>query len=130
MPRSIAGVQRLEDTALTRAIQGEERMVVSAGKVLGTEVRHNEALVMFFLRNRRAHRYGASVLPGHPLYERIRADVLLQVAQESRANHEQVLLSLNQRLDEMRAREDEMARLEAEDWDEESDAEADCETQK
>jgi hypothetical protein len=44
------------DCALARAIAGEERLVVSAGKVLGTEVRHNEALVMFFLRSRRSLR--------------------------------------------------------------------------
>lgn len=71
------GIERLEDGALARAIRGEERMVVSAGQVLGTEVRHNDALVLFFLKNRRAGRYGAAeVKPGHPLYERIRAEVL------------------------------------------------------
>ena len=47
---------RLEACALARAIQGEERMVVSGGKVLGTEVRYNENLVMFFLRGRRGER--------------------------------------------------------------------------
>ena len=51
------GVMRLEDCALARAIEGEERMVVSGGKVIGTERRHNEELVMFFLRNRRGERY-------------------------------------------------------------------------
>jgi hypothetical protein len=78
------GVARLEYGALTRAIEGEERMVVSAGKCLGTEMRHNEALVMFFLRNRRPERYGpraneaAAFEPGHPEYdalvERLRAE--------------------------------------------------------
>ena len=72
------GIQRLEDGALARAIEGEERMVVSAGKVVGTEIRHNEALVMFFLRGRRADRYGAQVGAGHPTYERIRAEVLAE----------------------------------------------------
>ena len=68
------GVSRLEATALTRAIEGEERMVVSAGKVLGTETRYNEALVMFFLRNRLPQRYGAGELvPGHPDYEALRS---------------------------------------------------------
>ena len=52
------GVARLEAGALARAIAGEERMVVSSGKILGTETRHNEALVMFFLRNRLPARYG------------------------------------------------------------------------
>lgn len=70
------GVSRLEASALTRAIEGEERMVVSAGKVLGTELRHNEALVMFFLRGRLPHRYGSGELrPGHPAYEALRSEL-------------------------------------------------------
>lgn len=79
------GVLRLEDCALGRAIEGEERMVVSAGQVLGTERRHNEALVTFFLRHRRPERYAADQQPGHPLYERIRAEVLEEAALERRA---------------------------------------------
>lgn len=71
-----AGVARLESGALARAIAGEERMVVSHGQVLGTEIRHNEALVMFFLKNRRPERYAPNrdAGPGHPVYERVRAD--------------------------------------------------------
>jgi hypothetical protein len=53
------GVSRLEDSALARALQGEERLILHAGEVIGAERRHNEALVMFFLRNRLPHRYGA-----------------------------------------------------------------------
>jgi len=70
------GVTRLESGALARAIAGEERMIVSSGKVLGTEVRHNDALVMFFLRNRLPRRYGSGPLtPGHPEYETLKADL-------------------------------------------------------
>ncbi|MFU7529564.1 hypothetical protein [Qipengyuania sp. ASV99] len=77
------GVARLESGALARAIAGEERLVVSAGQVLGTEIRHNEALTMFFLRHRLPKRYGKSAQegafePGHPAYdalvERLRAE--------------------------------------------------------
>ncbi|MCL6252262.1 hypothetical protein M3P36_14565 [Altererythrobacter sp. KTW20L] len=107
------GVQRLEDTALARAIAGEERMVVSSGQVLGTEVRHNEALVMFFLRNRRADRYGGQVQAGHPLYERVRAEVLAELAVQSELDHEEVLRGLNAKFDMMRARESALAGLEA-----------------
>lgn len=53
------GVSRLEDSALARAMQGEERLILHGGEVIGAERRHNEALVMFFLRNRLPHRYGA-----------------------------------------------------------------------
>src|SRR5690606_28581746 len=73
------GVARLEDTALARAIQGEERMVVSGGKVLGTEWRHNDALVMFFLRGRRGERYAADwrhLRPGNAIYEKIAAEAV------------------------------------------------------
>ena len=111
------GVQRLEDCALTRAIQGEERMVVSAGKVLGTEVRHNDALVMFFLRHRRADRYATEVRAGHPLYERIRAEVLADLAADMPSGDE-LLEQLNARFDAMRANEEALARIENGDWDE------------
>ncbi len=74
------GVARIEDAALARAINGEERAIVSSGKLVGTEIRHNEALVMFFLRNRRPQRYDPArgmtddIGPGHPLYDRVRRD--------------------------------------------------------
>ena len=108
------GVARLEDCALARAIEGEERMVVSAGKVLGTERRHNEALVMFFLRQRRADRYGPDIRAGHPLYERIRAEVLAEQA-ANRPSKEQVLASINAKLDRMRERRAAAQRLLADD---------------
>lgn len=69
------GMARLEDSALARAIQGEERLILHGGKVVAAERRHNEALVMFFLRNRLPHRYDQQkeVGPGHPLYEKVAA---------------------------------------------------------
>lgn len=101
------GIERLEDGALARAIQGEERMVVSAGQVLGTEVRHNDALVMFFLKNRRAGRYNATeVKPGHPLYERIRAEVLAERYDEGEREAEEAIDALYQRMLKARSRHD------------------------
>jgi hypothetical protein len=77
------GVARLEDCALQRAIQGEERMVVSAGQLMGYERRHNDSLVMFFLRQRRPERYGTvraeNLKPGHPEYERIRRETRIKL---------------------------------------------------
>lgn len=113
------GVARLEDCALARAIEGEERMVVSSGKVLGTERRHNEALLMFFLRQRRADRYGSEIRPGRPLYERIRREVLDQQRAEASLSEESVLESLNAKIDAMRRREMEVAQMLAEDGKEE-----------
>ncbi|MCK0127993.1 hypothetical protein [Erythrobacter sp. F6033] len=81
------GVSRLEAGALTRAIEGEERMVVSSGKVLGTEVRHNEALVMFFLRGRLPHRYGkGDLVPGHPDYEALKSRLRAEWQAEAAAD--------------------------------------------
>lgn len=108
------GIARLEDSAITRAIEGEERLVVSAGKILGTERRHNEALVMFLLRQRRAHRYGGEVQRGHPLYERIRAEILAELAANT-PSEEDILASLNRKLAAMRARDENLGELGLED---------------
>lgn len=69
------GVARLEDTALARAIQGEERLILHGGKVVAAERRHNEALVMFFLRTRLPHRYDQQkdIGPDHPVYRKVEA---------------------------------------------------------
>ena len=53
------GVSRLEDTALARAIEGEERAIIHHGESIGYQRHHNAALTMFFLRNRLPERYGA-----------------------------------------------------------------------
>jgi len=71
-------MQRLEDSALARAMNGEERMVVSGGKVIGTETRYNDRLVMFLLRTRRSDRFGKHVGPGDPQYERIREEIMAE----------------------------------------------------
>lgn len=82
------GMARLEDTALIRAIEGELRPVVSGGKVVAHYRRHNDALTMFMLRHRRAHRYG-------PAGER-------QVADDY--DHDALVASINRKLDRMRER--------------------------
>ncbi len=83
------GVARLESGALARAIVGEERMVVSAGKVLGSEIRHNDALTMFFLRARRPERYAPhAYLPGQPAYERLKQDLHKQWKAEEYAKRQ------------------------------------------
>ena len=71
------GVQRLEDCALTRAIEGVPVWKSDGdGGLITYGTKHNEALVMFFLRNRRPERYSEHIRPGHPVYERIRREVL------------------------------------------------------
>lgn len=70
---------RVEGEAVTRAIDGAERPIVSGGQLLGWHRVHNEGLVMFLLRHRRPERYGLvraqELRPGHPEYERIRHEI-------------------------------------------------------
>ncbi len=72
------GMARLEDCALERAILGEERPVVRGGAVVATWRRHDTALLIFLLRQRRGARYGAGISaadlgPGDPVYDALRA---------------------------------------------------------
>lgn len=93
------GVERLEDTALARAIEGSERKLYRNGELVGTERFHNEALVMFFLRNRLADRYSpqAHIAPGHPVYERIRGEILEEQRRE--ANDPKVIAAVRASID-------------------------------
>ena len=54
------GVQRLEDIAMDRALNGTQEPVYSYGKLVGTRIVHNDRLLMFLLRNRAPARFAAS----------------------------------------------------------------------
>ena len=89
------GVARLEDCALALAVEGEELPIVSAGQMLGTYRKHNFAHIRFMLSNRRAERYAAgsgsyaALVPGHPVYERLRAAWEAEQLAARRANDPQ-----------------------------------------
>ncbi len=53
------GIQRVEDVAMDRALNGVEEPVYSYGKIVGTRIRHNDRLLMFMLRNRAPERFAA-----------------------------------------------------------------------
>ena len=95
------GIARIEDGALARAIEGAERPIVSLGRLLGWYRVHNEGLVMFFLRNRRPARYGkdsdSELKPGHPVYERIKAEVIA----EYEGDDAEVFASIDKFIDDM-----------------------------
>ncbi len=99
------GVARLEDCALERAIAGEQRPIVRQGEVVGTWTRHDNALLMFLLRQRRARRWYseagtyAALRPGHPVYERLRAEWTGEDESE-----EDVLASITRMIEDMRDR--------------------------
>lgn len=90
---------RLEDSAFARAINGEEKPIAYQGEVIGYERRWNDALVMFFLRNRMADRYApeAHITPGHPVYERIRREI--EAEQRARANDPANLARVREAID-------------------------------
>lgn len=51
------GIQRIEDVAMDRAINGTEEPVYSYGKLVGTRIKYNDRLLMFMLRNRAPGRF-------------------------------------------------------------------------
>jgi hypothetical protein len=53
------GVQRLEDLAMDRALNGAEVPVYSYGKLIGSRMVYNDRLLMFLLRNRAGKRFSA-----------------------------------------------------------------------
>ena len=87
------GMLRLEDCALERAIRGEERPVVSQGKLVATYTRHDTALMLFLLRQRLARRYGG---PDEVAREAARA--------EAEYDSGAILDRLNAKIERMRER--------------------------
>lgn len=87
------GMLRLEDCALERAIRGEERPVVSQGKLVTTYTRHDTALMLFLLRQRLSRRYGGP-------------DEVAREAQAAQADYdsEAILDSINAKIQRMRER--------------------------
>ena len=103
------GMARLEDCALERAIAGEERVVVRGGEVVARWTRYDTSLIQFLLRQRRSARFGAggghfaNLRPGHPVYERLKAEW----TREAFGDEAEVLESIDKFIDDMRVRRDE-----------------------
>lgn len=71
------GVQRIEDVAMERAINGTEEPVYSYGKLVGTRMKYNDGLLMFMLRNRAPERFaGAGPARGLSAMDRTKTDRL------------------------------------------------------
>ncbi|WP_298333850.1 hypothetical protein [uncultured Erythrobacter sp.] len=58
------GVQRLEDVAMDRALNGVDEPVYSYGELVGVRKKVNDRLLMFMLRNRAPERFGNAVTKG------------------------------------------------------------------
>ncbi len=118
------GIQRIEDVAMDRALNGVEVPVYSYGKLVGTRTVYNDRLLMFMLRNRSPTRFADGRAKGMNALDR---QTLARLKREWRReweherailDHEEsesVLHELNARLDAMRLREEELARIMAED---------------
>jgi hypothetical protein len=114
------GVQRLEDVAMDRALNGVEVPVYHFGAVVGTRRVHNDRLLMFLLRNRAPKRFAADALNSGDAATRSQlarlkrewrkeweVEMRLRMAEES----EEALRTLDARLDQMRERHEEAQRL-------------------
>ncbi|MFL0671690.1 MAG: hypothetical protein ACJLS3_09815 [Erythrobacter sp.] len=51
------GIQRIEDVAMDRALNGVDEPLYSYGQLIGTRKRYNDRLLMFMLRNRAPERF-------------------------------------------------------------------------
>ena len=65
-----AGIQRLEDLAMERALNGREVPVYCYGKLVGTRRIYNDRLIMFLLRSRAPARFAATRAKGPDAVER------------------------------------------------------------
>ena len=109
------GMQRLEDCALERALGGTPTPIVSGGKLLGTWDKPDNALLRFLLQHRLPQRYAAQVVPGHPLYEAVKARVLEEKRREDMADEDEVYARLDAKIEAIRTRLVRAREMQAED---------------
>lgn len=109
------GVQRIEDTAMDRALNGVEVPVYSYGKLVGTRIVHNDRLLMFMLRNRAPGRFAegrAKSLNAVDKMElaRLRTEWRKQWEREQGAEQMkrecETIASINAKIDLLRAKEE------------------------
>ncbi len=108
------GVQRIEDVAMERALNGVEVPVYAYGKIIGTRRVYNDRLLMFMLRNRAPKRFAADGAKGmnavdRQLLKRLKKQWRKEweeerLAEEQRSDSD-VLESLNAKLELMRRRQ-------------------------
>ncbi|MDG2003389.1 MAG: hypothetical protein P8J20_08670, partial [Novosphingobium sp.] len=101
------GISRLEDCALERAIVGEERPVVSHGKLLGHWQHYDTQLLTFLLRQRRPKRWNAggahfaNLKPGHPVYERLKREWQIETEKIAAAKRPAIQASVHAKVEAM-----------------------------
>ncbi len=101
------GMARLEDCALERAIEGEERVTYHNGKVVGRWRRYDTQLLIFLLRQRRPARFHDGRFIDRVEMERMhrayREGLGAEAEAEAESDHDAIMASINARFDRMRA---------------------------
>ena len=117
------GIERIEDVAMDRALNGIEVPVYSYGKLVGTRRVYNDRLLMFMLRNRAPERFAEGRARGLNALDKA---MLARLKKEWRKEWEreqgalqlqrecETIASINAKMDAQREREEAAARLEAE----------------
>ena len=118
------GMQRVEDVAIDRALNGVEVPVYAYGTIVGTRTVYNDRLLMFMLRNRAPKRFAADGAKGMNALDKHR---LAQMKKEwrrewereraaaNRKNRGDAIERINAKLDRMRERSEAAERLLADD---------------
>ncbi len=114
------GVQRLEDVAMDRALNGVEEPVFRNGEQIGTRTVYNDRLLMFILNNRAANRFAAhgknpTSIMDRALLARLKKEWRSEWERERAildyAEEEDAMAEIMAKLAAMRAREEEVAAL-------------------
>lgn len=109
------GIQKIEDVAMDRALNGVEVPVYAYGRIIGTRRVYNDRLLMFMLRNRAPKRFAADGARGMNALDRQRVDKLKrewrrewerEQAEQAQADEAEILDSLNARLEAIRRNEE------------------------
>ena len=106
------GIQRIEDVAMDRALNGVEVPVYSYGKLVGTRRIYNDRLLMFMLRNRAPERFAADGARGLNALDKTRLEKMKKQwrkeweAEKSGRSEVDVLNEINARIDRIRLSEE------------------------
>ena len=109
------GVQRIEDVAMERALNGVEVPVYAYGKIIGTRRVYNDRLLMFMLRNRAPKRFAADGAKGMNAVDRAllkrlkkewRKEWEAERARDEARDEQEVLASLDAKLQRMKERQE------------------------
>ncbi|WP_162789440.1 hypothetical protein [Altererythrobacter sp. ZODW24] len=102
------GIQKIEDVAMDRALNGVEVPVYAYGKIIGTRTVYNDRLLMFMLRNRAPARFAADGARGmsavdQTMLKRLKKQWREEWEQEEYGNEQEVLDSIDDVIDDMKA---------------------------